>query len=134
MVLRYFDPNVSGMELFRSLGTGRDGTRQTAIIRELRARGIRISIRYDCGFDRLKSAIDRGCPVVSYLNDLEHWIVVYGYGEFPQRVFVADPRPQEPCEQQWDDYGPRLGGFGIVCSQPQALVRPLDTTQLQLPW
>ena len=30
----------------------------------------------------------------AYLDDEEHWLVVYGYGQDPQRVFVADPMPR----------------------------------------
>lgn len=120
MVLRYFDPTVDGQALYRRLGTGRDGTRQTAIIRELRAAGVAANARYDVDFSRLRTAIDRGKLVIAYHFKLEHWIVLYGYGLGPARVFVADPRPQEPCEHAWTDYRTHLRGFGIICSVREA--------------
>ena len=119
MVLRYFGMELPAMELFRRLQTGRDGTRQSALIRELRAVGLRVNARYDVDFARVVQAIDRNKLIIGYLEDLEHWLVIYGYGLAPNRVYVADPRPDVPCEQRWDEYGPRLGGFGIICSHPQ---------------
>ena len=121
MVLHYFDAGVGAMELFRQLRTDRGGTRQNALIREFRAAGLRVNARYDVDFARIGQAIDRGKLIVGYLADLEHWLVIYGYGLAPRRVFVADPRPDQPCEQPWDDYRERLGGFGIICSGPQAV-------------
>jgi ABC-type bacteriocin/lantibiotic exporter with double-glycine peptidase domain len=119
MVLRTFERPVEARELFESLRTGRSGTRQTAIVTELRRRGLRANTRYDLDFAGLARAIDAGKLVVAYLGDAEHWLVVYGYGRGPERVFVADPRPGEACEHPWDRYGARLGGFGIVCSRPE---------------
>lgn len=128
MVVRYFGMDISAFELFRRLQTGRDGTRQSALVRELRAAGLRANVRYDVDFARVCQAIDRNKLVVAYLEDLEHWLLVYGYdlgghGQgrelVPARLFVADPRPGIPCEQPWATLGPRLGGFGIICSHPQ---------------
>ncbi|WP_428267191.1 cysteine peptidase family C39 domain-containing protein [Haliangium sp.] len=119
MVMRYFDVRVPARELFERLGTDRGGTRQTAIVRELRITGLRANVRYDVDFERLARAIDRNKLIVGYLHDIEHWLVVYGYGRGPERVFVADPRPDAgPCVQPWADYRGRLNGFGIVCSRP----------------
>lgn len=116
MVLRYFDPTVRGAELYARLGTGREGTRQTALIRELRASGVSARVRYDLDFDVLRSAVDDGKPVIAYHYPAEHWVVLYGYGIIPERVYVADSRAGEPNVQPWDRYGPTLGEFGIVCS------------------
>ncbi len=116
MVARYFAPNVIASELYELLGTSRDGTRQTSIVRGLRAIGVSANIRYDVDYDRLRQQVDRGKPVISYLFDDEHWVVVYGYAKAPDRVFVADPRPGHASEYVWSSYGDRLGQFGIVCS------------------
>lgn len=121
MVLRTFGRSVEARELFERLRTGRSGTRQTAIVTELRRRGLRANIRYDLDFAALSRAIDAGKLIVAYLGDAEHWLVVYGYGRGPERVFVGDPRPGERCEHRWDAYGARLGGFGIVCSRPSVV-------------
>lgn len=119
MVMRYFEVRVPAAQLFERLGTGPDGTRQSAIVRELRAAGLRINVRYDVDFARIAAEIERNKLVVGYLNDSEHWLVIYGYrghGDSAE-VFVADPGAGA-CAQPWSEYGPRLGGFGIIVSRP----------------
>lgn len=118
MVLRHFERPLAGQALFEALGTGRDGTGQTAIVQVLRSQGIRANLRYDADFTRVVRAIDRGKLLIGYLHDEEHWLVLYGYGRGPDRVFVADPEPdpKKVCEQPWESYGSRLGGFALVCS------------------
>ena len=118
MVLRHFEHPVSARELFENLGTARDGTAQTAIIRVLRSQGLRANTRYDADFERMATCIDAGKVLIGYLEDEEHWLVIYGYGREPQRIYVADPEPDKSCEHDWHGYGPRLGGFAIVCSAP----------------
>jgi ABC-type bacteriocin/lantibiotic exporter with double-glycine peptidase domain len=125
MVARYFEADVIGQELFARLGTGRDGTRQTAIVRELRAHGVRANVRYDVDFGRLRSSIDQGKLVIAYMHDIDHWVVCYGYTRDPDRVYLADPRPGESCEHPWADAGRSLRRFGIVCSPgPDAAFEP----------
>ena len=127
MVLRYFGADVHGEELFRRLGTGPDGTRQNAIVRELRDCGVSVNVRYDVDFDRVRTAIDRGKIVIGYHHPAEHWVVLYGYGVEPGRVYVADSRAGEPSLHLWDSYGPTLRGFGIICSdrrRPVSLAEP----------
>lgn len=119
MVMRYFDVRVPAAQLFERLGTGPDGTRQSAIVRELRGAGLRLNVRYDVDFGRIAAEIERNKLVVGYLNDSEHWLVIYGYrghGESAE-VFVADPGDGARA-QPWSEYGPRLGGFGIIVSRP----------------
>lgn len=122
MVIRYYRPAVGGRDLFDRLGTGMDGTRQTAIVRELRASGLSANVRYDVDFARLQREVDQNKLVISYLHDIDHWVVLYGYGLEPSRVYVADPRPQEICQQPWEPFSTRLRGFGIVCADPDARV------------
>ncbi len=125
MVLRYFGRTLPAETLFEQLNTARDGTRQTAIVQTLRSAGVHANIRYDMTFDNLARQLDRGKLVVGYLSDIEHWLVVYGYGRTPRRVFVADPRPHHRCQEPWSSYGARLGRFGIVCSRdPEAQKAP----------
>lgn len=120
MVARHYGVELAAPELYALVGTTYWGTSQTALVRALRQVGVRANIRYDVDFERLATAIDRGKLVVGYLGDDEHWLVLYGYGRDPDRVYVADPRPSQGCEHPWDAYGARLGGFGIVCSRPRA--------------
>lgn len=133
MVMRYFDIRVPAAQLFERLGTGPDGTRQGAIVRELRGVGLRINVRYDVDFARIATEIERNKLVVGYLNDSEHWLVIYGYrghGESAE-VFVADPGAGA-CAQPWSEYGPRLGGFGIIVARP-GQVRGVRQAPLALP-
>lgn len=123
MVIRYFEPDASAQELYARLGTCRDGTRQTAIVRELRNSGVSANVRYDVHFGRIARSIDQGKPIIGYLHDIDHWLVIYGYGRDPERVFVADPEPYESCEHRWSTYGQRLAHFGIICSR-RAVARP----------
>jgi ABC-type bacteriocin/lantibiotic exporter with double-glycine peptidase domain len=114
MVLHYYRRYVTGRELYARLGTDRDGTRQGAIVRELRAAGLGARAIYDLDFARLRAAIDAGRPIIGYHHRLEHWVVLYGYGDNPQRVLVADPIREHRGEHAWSTYGAKLHGFGIV--------------------
>ena len=117
MVARHFRVPIAARELYERLGTSYWGTSQAAIVRALRGIGLRANLRYDVDFERVATAIDRGKVLIGYLEADEHWLVLYGYGRSPERVFVADPRPHyRRCERPWRLYGERLGGFGIVCS------------------
>lgn len=120
MVVHYFEAPVPARELFDRLGTARDGTRQNAIVRELRAAGLRVNVRYDVDFERIQREIDQDKLLIGYLADAEHWVVIYGYGVNPKRIYVADPRPDEGCEHAWVEIGPRLGTFGMVCSSSRS--------------
>lgn len=116
MVLKHFQRGLCGEALFTALGTAQDGTGQSAIVRVLRAQGVRANLRYDMDFDRMASSLCAGKVLIGYLEDEEHWLVVYGFGRSPQRIYVADPEPDKHCENLWEEYGSRLGGFSIVCS------------------
>lgn len=120
MVLRHFERGLCGQELFEALGTARDGTGQGAIVRVLRSQGLRANLRYDMNFERIATSLQSGKVLIGYLDDEEHWLVIYGYGRSPERVYVADPEPGKTCEQLWETYGLRLGGFAMVCSPVQA--------------
>ena len=107
---------ICGQDLFTALGTAQDGTGQTSIVRVLRQQGVGANLRYNMDFTGVAGSIDAGKVLIGYLEDEEHWLVIYGYGRGPRRVFVADPEPDKNCEQVWETYGDRLGGFAIVCS------------------
>lgn len=133
MVLRYFRADVPGRELYEALGTDRTGTRQTAIVQGLRQLGLSVSLRYDLDFDRLRSTIEAGKPSIGYLDDIEHWVVMYGYGDAPRRIFIADPRTDIPCEHLWDSVAPRLKGFAMVCSDRSRKRPPAEPRRAREP-
>lgn len=118
MVLRYFGSDVAAMQLFERLDPGREGVQPGALVRELRRAGLRVRVREDVDFARIGQAVDRNHLIIGQLADDKRWLVIYGYGHEPRRVYVADPRPDEGCERLWDELGPRLGGYGIICSHP----------------
>ncbi|MCP4444325.1 MAG: hypothetical protein GY811_03140 [Myxococcales bacterium] len=133
MVLRHYERPLCGEALFRALGTARDGTGQSAIVHLLRSEGVSANLRYDMSFDRIASSICSGKVLIGYLEDEEHWLVLYGFGRAPKRIYVADPEPGKLCEQEWDSYGPRLGAFAIVCSPavPRRSATDHECEQLQ---
>jgi len=115
-VLHSFQRNVPPRDLYKRLGTNREGTGQTAIVRELRNAGVSANLRYDMNFAALRRSIDAGKLIIGYHHRVEHWVVIYGYGLDPERVFVADPVIEWRSEHLWERYGPKLADFGIVCS------------------
>ena len=120
MVVRYFGIDIAADQLFKRLGTDRSGTRQNALVKVLRELGVRVRLRYDASFDVIKKTIDQDKLIIGYLDDEDHWLVVYGYAKTPRRVFVADPRPDLHCEEPWAEYEKRLNAFAMVCSRPLA--------------
>src|SRR5690606_11088382 len=113
---RYVDP----ADLYRRLGTDRSGTRQTAIVRELRAEGLSANLRYDLDFARITRLVDEGALIIGYHFRLEHWLVLFGYRRDPDRVLVADSLPGHRTEHEWAVFGEKLGNFGIVCRPRRA--------------
>ncbi len=134
MVLRHFGLSLCGEALFEALGTARDGTGQGAIVRVLRSQGLRANLRYDMTFDRVASNLRSGKVLIGYLVDEEHWVVLYGFGRGPDRIFVADPEPGKPCVYEWESYGARLDGYALVCSPASApaQVHRVEEQQLAL--
>ncbi len=129
-VLHAFQRRIKPIDLYKSLGTDYGGTGQTAIIRELRANGVSANLRYNLDFDALKRSIDAGKLIIGYHHRVEHWVVIYGYGTAPNRVFIADPVVEWRSEHLWDQYGPKLQNFGIVCSgRRRARTGPIPLVQ-----
>lgn len=115
-VLRYYQRSVTERELYERLGTTCEGTSQSAILRELRREGIRVGLRYDMEFEDIREAISAGRLIVAYHHRLEHWLVINGFRDEPRSVFVVDSLRNHRCEQSWVEYGPKLRGFGMICS------------------
>ena len=129
-VLHAFQKRIKPIDLYKRLGTDHGGTGQTAIIRELRAGGVSANLRYNLDFEALKRSIDAGKLIIGYHHRVEHWVVIYGYGTSPNRVFIADPVVEWRSEHLWEQYGPKLQNFGIVCSgRRRARTGPIPTVQ-----
>ena len=70
-----------------------DGVSTTGLINALRQSGIGVRLVADINFDKFANAISQGFPVITLIRtdeaDIEHWVVIYGVGENPKRIFVA---------------------------------------------
>ena len=88
----------------------------------------------DLTFADLCGAIDSGCPVIVVVQnpgeDAAHWVVVYGYGKRPNRVFLAtngwplftsNRVPLRRFAQLWSPHG-----NGLICAERKrkSIARP----------
>jgi hypothetical protein len=124
MVLHAFKPRASLDRFYTSVAPNQDeGATPARIIRALRARGISARPRYDLGFAQIKRAIDAGKPIITLVKtpkaNTEHWVVVYGYGLRPDRVFVAGHGVRSGNgPRRWAKYRRESArvAYGLVCS------------------
>jgi len=81
-----------------------EGTTEGKLVRALRRNGVAVSLRSNLNYARIREAIEGGFPVittVSYENaDADHWIVIYGVGWQPRRVFLCNQ-----VLQGWPGFG-----------------------------
>jgi len=59
----------------------------------LRKNGVAVGIRDDLNHCSIRNAIDSGYPIITCVHtgdeEIDHWVVIYGYGVRPNRVFLA---------------------------------------------
>jgi len=96
MVLQYFGKARSIEAVTNALGTSEgSGTKETAMKRLLRSRGLRISKVQ--GIRGIERAIQNEWPVIAWMYnsalDEDHWLVVYGYTR--SHIWVLDPSPRK---------------------------------------
>jgi hypothetical protein len=94
MILHTFRPGASLETFFEQCNPDYEhGLDAKPLIRCLRANGIGVSQRHNLDFDKIASTIDQGYPIITLTktlrSDEEHWVVIYGYGRHPNRVFIA---------------------------------------------
>ena len=94
MALKHFKPRASFTAFYARVSPlPENGTATYRLIRALRQSGLRVSERHDLSFADLCAAIDAGSPVIVVVHNPgaedTHWVVVYGYGRKPKRVFLA---------------------------------------------
>ena len=132
MVVKYFRPRASFSQFHDRVDPKPEWGASTAkIARALRESGVRVKVRSGLAFADLRGAIDAGSPViVSVQNpsaETGHWVVVYGYGRNPNRVFVATnglplfTRNAIPLQKFARIWRPR--GNGLICDYPKRLSR-----------
>ena len=121
MVVRYLRVELSNEELFEMLETDRSGTSQSKIIETIRNLNLSANVRYDLDLNGIAKNIQSSKPMIAYLVDEEHWVVIYGCDVEKQKIYLADPRPGFGCEYDWQKKQRALNGFGIVCGSKSRL-------------
>lgn len=133
MILDYLRPGCDAEAFFRSANpTPENGTSVSKLIKALRKHGVSVSHRTGMKFADFVAAIDRQHPVIVVVNtrdpDAAHWVVCYGYGKKPNRVFIAGnglpliSRKEYPWPE-FRRYHWAFVGEGLVCSKPRAKAR-----------
>ncbi len=125
MVLRYFRPGACAEAFFASVNADPEtGTSAGMLTRALRKHGVSVSVRADLTFAAIVAAIDRGRPLALIVNtsspDYSHWVVAYGYGRRPSRVYVAGNglpllARKVYTWREFRGYHWRTPGQGLVC-------------------
>lgn len=124
MVLHTFRPNASIDRFYYAVRpTLNHGASTRKVVNALRKSGVGVSIRNDLNFAEICKQIDNGFPIISTVitndADTDHWIVIYGYGIKPSRVFIAANGLPYFARREYSfaEYSklasPR--GFGLVC-------------------
>ncbi len=103
-----------------------DGTTEGKLVKSLRCNGIGVSVRSNLNYARIRAAIESGFPVITTIgheySDGAHWVVIYGIGWRPKRVFLCNQvnfgwPGFSRDELTWEDFcnlwNPR--GRGLVC-------------------
>jgi ABC-type bacteriocin/lantibiotic exporter with double-glycine peptidase domain len=88
MILQHFGSTLKYSEVKEALGTDEEGTKVKAMIKCLRAHGLRVGHRPDMSFKKLQKALANNAIVLVHL-DGDHFGVVHGMSE--RRVYLADP-------------------------------------------
>jgi hypothetical protein len=119
-VVKTFHPQSSFRDFYRDCNPlPLEGTTEGKLVKALRRHGIGISIRSDLTFATVRGAVESGFPVIAQIGREYHWIVVYGIGWRPNRVFICN-QPRMGFSRQellWADFrqewNPR--GRGLIC-------------------
>jgi hypothetical protein len=124
MVLHTFKPKASINSFWKRLRPREsDGVSNTGLIKALRQSGIGVRVVKDINFGKFAGAINEGFPVITLVKtketDSAHWVVVYGVGESPNRVFVAGNGLPFLSKRvvRWNTFRHQLSGekLGLVC-------------------
>ncbi len=123
-VVKYFHPAATFRAFYKEVNPlPLEGTSEGKLVRALRRHGVRVSIRRKLRFADLCTAIENGRPAIVGIGheyeDGDHWIVIYGVGTRPRRVFVCNwVRPGRSREElTWAEFRALWNptGHGLVC-------------------
>ncbi len=124
MILRTFQPKASIDAFYRLVDPDADhGTDTAELVRALKKSGVGVDVRYNLNWRSVHKAIHDGFPIATVINtkdtSIHHWVVIYGVGLNPNRVYLAGDGPPwiGKREHAWPDFTRRWRpkGFGLVC-------------------
>jgi len=126
MVIHAYFPEISAEKFYEILCPDPDwGVQPRQLRRALKRIGIstRASRRLD--FNTIRQIIKDGSPILTTVTKrgVRHWVVLYGVGWNPSRVFVAGNdvpgvgRLFRSHEMSWEEFGAiwKPKGWGIIC-------------------
>jgi ABC-type bacteriocin/lantibiotic exporter with double-glycine peptidase domain len=106
VILKYYGKARSIDATKKALGTTKEGTDTGPILRLLRKRGLRVSIKKDATLRNIYEAIDNQWPILISVDDGDHWVVIYGYSE--DGIYILDPALKSLlCEWSAEEFGGR---------------------------
>ncbi len=125
MVLHAFRPTASIDAFYRKVRpTSERGASTRKVVDALRKSGVGVSVRTNLSFRTIRETVDQGFPIIACVHtnepDVHHWVVIYGYGLKPNRLFIAgNGKPVfDRREHLWTEYSRNMApekGFGLVC-------------------
>ena len=89
-----FHPQADFGEFYAAVHPDPDlGVSRTRLVRALRGFGVGVRQERGLAFEKIRRAIDDGFPIITDIyepgQECGHWVVLYGYGRKPRRVFLA---------------------------------------------
>jgi hypothetical protein len=129
IILHTFHPDACLDKFFEQCNPDYDhGLEIKPLIRCLRANGIGVSEKHDLTFNKIVATLDEGFPIITLIRtkekNIQHWVVIYGYGKNPNRIFMAGEglpllnRITGSQEIPWSEFSRSKWadkGFGLVC-------------------
>ena len=91
-ILDYYNLLTSDNELDDLIN--REGTDFDVIENIFGDYGLDVVEKYDSSLRDIKSSIDKEYPLLTTIHDAEHWIVIYGYSMYKNKIshlFIMDP-------------------------------------------
>jgi hypothetical protein len=95
MALRYFYPRRSDEAFWKKFprleheDPDKRLTPQGTLVRALRNSGVGVTVSNRLTFDKIMKYIEKGFPIITTIYNGNHWVVIYGYGLTPRRLYIA---------------------------------------------
>lgn len=124
MAVCYHFRGRSKKRLYKLVGTYKEGTSESSLVRGLRASNLRVGKLGKLTFDKLWKNIGSNKLMIVAVKGKRwpHYVLIYGYGIYPNRIFIADPVIFRRCEYKWVDFRRRMipGDNVLVISKRRA--------------